>query len=311
MLAGQIPPDPARRWRAALAAWLLAALPLLAAAQPRFDFADTQTILPKAVLPSHVRLSLDLDPGQPTFGGEVQIRLRVLQAVPAIVLHARELQALSLSLHTLRDRPRARPLRLTADAVEHTWRLEPADGLAIGAGRYRLAIRYRGKVQPSGEGLFVVEHRVQGRAARMLATQLEAVRARRVLPVFDEPVFRSVFELDVRAPRGYEVLSNMPRVSARHDGAATRHRFAATPPMPSYLLAVSVGRFDVLEDRVEGIPLRIFTAPGKREHARFAMQATKQLLPFYAHYFGKPFVLPKLDQIAVPGTRQGAMEDWG
>ena len=287
---------------------LLPLLPSLASAQPRFTLAETQTILPKDVLPLHVRLSLDLDPDQASFGGHVEMRLRVLRPVPAIVLHARELEAQSL---TLLDGRRARPLRLAADPEHHLWRLEPVDGLAIAAGAHRLVIDYRGKVQTSGEGLYLVEHRVQGRSARMLATQLEEVHARRVVPNFDEPVFRSVFEVDVRAPPGYEVLSNMPRLSATQEVTALRHRFAATPPMPSYLLAVSVGRFDVLEDRVEGIPLRIFTAPGKREQARYAMQATRQLLPYYARYFGRPFALPKLDQMAVPGTRQGAMEDWG
>jgi aminopeptidase N len=145
----------------------------------------------------------------------------------------------------------------------------------------------------------------------MLATQLEADYARRLLPVFDEPVFRCVFELSVRAPAGWEVLSNMPRVARRAGRGSVLHRFAPTPPMPSYLLALAVGHFDVLEGRVGGLPLRITTAPGKREQARFAMEATRQVLPFYAGYFGRPFALPKLDQIAVPGTRQGAMEDWG
>ncbi len=35
------------------------------------------------------------------------------------------------------------------------------------------------------------------------------------------------------------------------------------------------------------------------------------MLAYYREYFGVPFALPKLDQIAVPGVRNGAMEDWG
>lgn len=75
----------------------LVALLLLAAgpvtAQPRFDFERTATLLPKTVLPFRVQLRLDLDPAKPTFSGDVTITLRVRKPVPAIVLHARDLQA--------------------------------------------------------------------------------------------------------------------------------------------------------------------------------------------------------------------------
>ena len=112
-------------------------------------------------------------------------------------------------------------------------------------------------------------------------------------------------------PRGFEVLSNMPRASARHDGNTVLHRFKPTPPMPSYLVAVSVGRFDTRTGRAAGVPLRIFTAPGKRAQAAYAMRVTQQIVPFYGTYFGVPYALPKLDQQAVPSVRDGAMEDWG
>jgi aminopeptidase N len=308
-----------------------------ATAQPRFDLKTTQTHLPKTVLPSHARLTLDLDPAADTFSGRVRIKVRALQVVPAIVLHARDLQADVATLvaaGTVARTPAGKPARVLprtlsvqADATTQTWRLVPTDGRPIAAGSWTLDIRYRGQVQKTGEGLYGVNYRVGGAPSRMLATQLEAIQARRLLPVFDEPVFRCVFEVEVRAPQGLQVLSNMPLkrqpVAARSAatsvatsapdsvGAITRHRFEPTPPMPSYLLAVAVGRFDVLTDQVDGIPLRIFTAPGKREQAQLAMEATRQVLPFYARYFGRPYALPKLDQLAVPGTREGAMEDWG
>lgn len=295
-------------WVRPFASALALTLPLAAIAQPRFALHSTPTLLPTTVLPRHVRLELDLDPARGRFGGDVTHEVEVREPVPAIVLHAVQLEL--RSAHLLGG-VRPRPLQVSPDARTGTWRLVPQDGRPIEAGHWRIHIRYQGQVQLAGEGLFRADHRVQGRPARMLATQLEAVQARRVLPVFDEPVFRSVFELSVLAPRGYEVLSNMPRRSAKRVGRAVRHVFAPTPPMPSYLLAVAVGRFDVLEGRAGAIPLRIFTAPGKRAQASFAMQVTQQVLPFYTQYFGQPYALPKLDQLAVPGTRQGAMEDWG
>ena len=286
----------------------LLALPLPLLAQPRFDFPATATVLPKTVVPSVVTLLLDVDPLSEKFSGDIGIQVAVSEAVPAIVLHAVQLQAVSATLETGAQR---RTLRIKADKNSGTWQLTPVDGAPVPAGAHRIHIRYRGAVQKSGEGLFRVDHRVAGRPARMLATQLEATSARSLMPAFDEPVFRAVFELSVRAPAGWQVLSNMPILGVTPQGRSELHRFAPTPAMPSYLLAVAVGRFDVLEGESTGVPLRIFTAPGKREQARFAMASTQQVLPYFASYFGQPYALPKLDQLAVPGTRQGAMEDWG
>jgi aminopeptidase N len=81
--------------------------------------------------------------------------------------------------------------------------------------------------------------------------------------------------------------------------------------MSSYLLSVAVGRFEALSASAAQVPLRILVAEGRREQAHEALRATRQVLPWYADYFGQPYALPKLDQLAVPGVRSGAMEDWG
>ncbi len=278
------------------------------AAQPRYSFEQTRTLLPKTVVPSHYSLALQLDPARDRFEGQATIRVKVSQAVPAIVLHA---QALDAQRVTLRSGKSARELRVVADNKSHTWRLVAKDGKPVAAGEQRIHIRYRGRVNATGQGLYRARHRIDGKPAAMLATQLQAVNARMVFPSFDEPIFRAAFDLQVTAPREYEVLANQPRTQRTVLGRNVRHRFATTPPMPGYLFAVAVGRFDMLQDQAAGVPLRIVTAPGKREQARYAMGITQQLLPYYNGYFGTPYALPKLDQLAVPGTRDGAMEDWG
>ena len=281
-------------------------------AQPRFAFDETRTVLPKTVLPSHYTLSLQLDPQRQQFSGQAVVDVAARQRVPSIELHAQGLKARRVLLHSGRQ---TRTLRVAADDRSGTWRLTPADGQPIAAGEHRLDIRYRGRVNRSGEGLYRADHQAefQGRRrpATMLATQLQAVNARRVFPGWDEPLFRATFDIDVTAPKGWQVLSNQPLAKRETVRGGVRHRFAATPSMPSYLVAVAVGKFDVLESESGGVPLRIFTAPGKRDLAQNAMGVTQQVLPYYSNYFSTPYALPKLDQLAVPGTREGAMEDWG
>jgi len=197
----------------------------------------------------------------------------------------------------------------TDDKTKRQWRI--ADGRTIEPGEYTLRIAYTGIVNKAGEGLFAVPYTAEGKPARMLATQLEPIAARAVFPGFDEPSFRATFAITVTAPSAYEVVSNMPVKARDVQGAVTRWRFAPTPPMPTYLVAIAVGDFDALEDSVDGIPLRILTAKGRKADARYAMDVTKKVLPFYREYFAIPYTLPKLDQIAVPGVYQGAMENWG
>jgi aminopeptidase N len=294
--------------RHCLLAWALAASAASAAGQPRFDFDQTRTVLPKTVLPSHYDLALRVDPQHGRFDGRARIAVRVREPVRTITLHARQLEARSATLSTGKTERR---LRVAADAKTGTWKLTPIDGRPIAAGAHRVVIAYRGTVNRSGEGLFRADHRADGKRASMLATQLQAVNARMLFPGWDEPLFRASFGIEVTAPRGYQVLSNQPVAQRREAAGKVIWRFAKTPSMPSYLVALAVGRFDVLEGRSGSVPLRIFTPPGKREQARFAMRATQEVLPYFSDYFGTPYALPKLDQLAVPGTRDGAMEDWG
>ena len=275
-------------------------------AQPRFAFDTTPGQLPKNVVPSEYRLALDLDPAKETFTGVADIVVTVRRSVDAIVLNASSLTPGEMALTGPAG---ARPMTATDDKTKSQWRI--ADGRAIEPGDYTLRIAYAGVVNKTGDGLFGVAYTAEGKPARMLATQLEPIAARAVFPGFDEPSFRAIFSTTVTAPSAYEVVSNMPVRSSDIVGVLTRWQFAPTPPMPTYLFAVSVGQFDALEDTVDGIALRILTAKGKTTDARYAMDVTKSLLPFYREYFGVAYALPKLDQIAVPGVRDGAMEDWG
>lgn len=286
-------------------------------AQARFDFDTTPGRLSKMVRPSHYALTLNLDPERDQFTGDVAIELLVRAPVSELMLHAHQLTAKGASIQLIgAGSVASKPIELRVDPDEKAqmWRLVPIGAPMIASGSYRLQIRYTGRVNQNDAGLYQAPHAANGQPARMLATQLEAVFARMLFPGFDEPAFRSVFDLTVRAPKAYTVVSNMPELSAAPAPDSSEHvihRFEPTPPMPTYLVAVAVGQFDVLEGQSGRVKLRILTAPGKRDQGAYALSATQKILPFYNDYFGIDYALTKLDQFAVPSTREGAMEDWG
>ena len=83
--------------------------------------------------------------------------------------------------------------------------------------------------------------------------------------------------------------------------------------MSSYLLFLAVGEFDRITTTAAGIEIGVVTRRGAGEQGRWALESSARILPWYNDYFGTPYPLPKLDNVAGPGTSQffGAMENWG
>lgn len=83
--------------------------------------------------------------------------------------------------------------------------------------------------------------------------------------------------------------------------------------MSSYLLFFAVGDFERLTNKADGTEHGIMTRKGALSQAAFALESSVQILREFNHYFGIPYPLPKLDNIAAPGSSQffGAMENWG
>jgi aminopeptidase N len=88
-------------------------------------------------------------------------------------------------------------------------------------------------------------------------------------------------------------------------------RFAATPPMASYLNVFCAGELDAIQAKKGDVTHGVVATKGKAEMGHYALESSQQILDYFNDYFGQPFPLPKLDHIAVPGGFGGAMENWG
>ena len=182
----------------------------------------------------------------------------------------------------------------------------------LAPGRYELALEFKGKLGAQAQGLFYVKYPAASGTKLLLATQMEPADARRMFPCWDEPVFRATFELTAVVPANHRAYSNMPVEHEKEiSGGLKEVKFARTPPMPSYLVALVSGELEELEDQVGGVRIHVVTTAGKREQGRYALESTKELLAYYNDYFGIKYPLPKLDQLALPGGFSGAMENWG
>jgi aminopeptidase N len=268
-----------------------------------FNFDATPGALSKYVVPLRTRVEFDLDPYGAEFSGVVTHTLDIRKATKLIQLHA---SGLELSDARLND---TSTLAIRSDAKMHLAGFESAN--EIPPGTHQLRINFKGKLTANGYGLYYAQYRASdGKDKRMLATQMEPIGAREMLPCFDEPAFRTVWEVAITAEPKYTVLGNMPVASESIRDGKRRTEFAPTPSMSSYLLAIAVGELEKTTERFEGIDLSIYTVAGRHQNTRYAMESTKKILSYFKDYFGSAYPLPKLDQIAVPGKR-GAMENWG
>lgn len=84
-------------------------------------------------------------------------------------------------------------------------------------------------------------------------TYFEPAHARKVFPCFDEPLFKSSFNISIiHDPEPYYALSNMPRdrCVVREDGLVETH-FAPSVNMSSYLVAFAVVDFKYKESKTD------------------------------------------------------------
>ena len=262
--------------------------------------------LPKTVVPRHYAIDLNPDLSNLVFEGYETIDIEVQEPTRTITLNALQL---NVSKAVLTDLSLA--AEVTLDSSQQTAILHFPKTIGIGA--HRLKLDFRGTINPSAQGLFYTRYQTAGgQQKRMFCTQLEPTDARRLFPVWDEPIFRSSFELQVQVPESFTAISNMPVAHEQLLGHRfKRVQFARSPSMASYLVALCAGEFEALSEELDGVRIRVITSEGKKEYGRYAMETLKKLMPYYTEYFGHKYPLPKLDLIALPGGIRGAMENWG
>ena len=122
------------------------------------------------------------------------------------------------------------------------------------------------------------------------------------MPSWDEPNHKATFELTAIVPAEQMAVSNMPIAESTDLGDGTRQvHFQTSPKMSTYLLFFGLGDFERATMQMDGTEIGVITQTGKVDQARFALQSSADVLREYNDYFGVPYPLPKLDNIASPG----------
>jgi len=268
--------------------------------------------LPRDVVPLHYALRLELDPAAADYAGEVRIRVRVTKPTRTLWLHAKDL-AIARATATPAGGA-ALPLAATPEHESGVLRLEAAQ--ALPAGEAELALAFRAPFGAQLDGTYKVE--VAGRP--YLMTQMEPLAARKSFPCFDEPAFKTPWDVTLVVPAGAVAVANTREIGEeRLPDGRSEHTFATTEPLPSYLIAYAVGPWDIVTaepvpptpERPTPLPLRGLAVAGRGEDLRFALGETARLVAALEAWFGLAYPFDKLDLLAAPDFAFGAMENAG
>ncbi|MDZ4776459.1 MAG: M1 family metallopeptidase [Alphaproteobacteria bacterium] len=288
----------------AIAAFLAACTPQ--AAKPAADGR-----LPEGVTPLHYTLALTIDPRVERFSGETTIRVKFDRAAKSFWLHGRDIAAKMVTVTPV-----------GGGAIPATYK-ENGEGFAevtferdVPAGEADVSIFYDAPFASGAAGLY----RATSGAEKYAITQFEAIDARRAFPGFDEPRFKTPFDISVVARAGDTAISNTTEEKVEPAGEGlVRHIYRETLPLPTYLIAFAVGPYEVVDGpvlppnayRKHAVPLRGVAAKGKGEQTRYALANTSKLVAFFEEYFATGYPYDKLDFIAAPEFSAGAMENAG
>ena len=274
---------------------------------------STPTQLPRTAIPHHYALTVTPHAEQLRFDGTVAIDLDVIKPTSELTFNAADLKFVSATLGPAKAGA-AISGRIAIDAKDQTATVTFPRRLALGS--YRLTLIYSGKINTQANGLFALDYKnKEGVNARSLFTQFEAADARRFIPSWDEPDYKASFDLTALVPASEMAVSNMPSAATRRvAGGLKEVRFQTTPTMSSYLLFFATGDFDrITKQSSAGKEVGVVMSRGNGPKGQLALDAEAAILPYYNDYFGTPYPLPKLDNVAGPGQSQffSAMENWG
>ncbi len=268
--------------------------------------------LPDDAAPVSYALNLKIDPHENRFGGQATIRIKLAKASDHVWLHGEELSVSHVQVTDAAGK--------TRDAIYSAEKLGVAKiafGAVLAPQDITVVIDYTAAFNEKLEGLYKVKVGDDSYAL----TQMEAISARFAFPGFDEPRFKTPFDLTLTVPNDEVVVANTRPIKEERstDGKWKTVTYATTKPLPTYLVAFAVGPWDVLEGapipansvRHQPLPLRGLGPRGTGPQLKWIVEQAPAIVQYFEEYTNIAYPWDKLDLLGAPDFSAGAMENAG
>ncbi|CAB3258598.1 unnamed protein product [Arctia plantaginis] len=293
-------------------------------------------LLPGDVAPRHYHLkyTFDIDPSTNfSFYGVVEIELYVRRPTNEIVLHAKDFTVPEdmIKISGPQD------LKTTGAKVNETYSmLTISTSSTMREGEnYTVIIPFYGNLKPGLDGAYISTYVNKQTKLReyLIATQFEAISARKGFPCFDEPMYKATFTITLGHHKDFTAISNMPQESSTTDNALEEYfpwseigktflkkqsefvwnSYEKSVPMSTYLVAFVISKFSYTESPqgLSTTKFKIWARNDALDQTTYASITGPKALSYFEEWFNVSFPLPKQDMIAIPDFGAGAMENWG
>lgn len=247
----------------------------------------------------HIALDLSLDIDQQVCEGTCEIRINPIRdGVEHLTLDAVSLEIRSVQVGQ-------RQLAYDYDGEKLQVRLQEPSR----AGQpMTVAIAYR--LEQPQRGLYFIgpDENYPDKPVQVW-TQGEDEDSRFWFPCFDYPGQLSTSEIKVRVPKPYQVISNGELVETREEAEHQCFHWYQRQVHPTYLMAIAVGDFDVIQDQWQTIPVTYYVEKGRQAQAQLTMGKTPAMIEFFSDKFGYRYPYPKYAQVCAADFIFGGMEN--
>ncbi len=269
--------------------------------------------LPSWAVPQSYRIAFKVDPAQADFSGTTTIKVKLAKASDHVWLDG---ASLTVSKATVTDAAGKTNVAKYVEADPKAGVARVDFGSTLPAGAITLQFHYTAPLNAQLQGLYKVTDKGQPYAM----TQMEPISARFAFPGFDEPGFKTPFEISITLPDHDVAVANTRQVSDKPAGKGWKTvSFAQTLPLPTYLVAFAVGPWDITPTakispdayRSKPLPLRGIAAAGEAHRMSQVLSETPSIIHALENYYGFGYPWDKLDLLAAPDFAAGAMENPG
>ena len=208
------------------------------------DPAPPQFQLPDSARPQKYAIDLIIDPSQESFHGTATIDVELRESLPFIWLNGTGIAVQQAVLRAAGKAIPARPVYARDEFIGF------ALAQAAGPGPAQLEIRYQAQLSDKST---VGAYRRKSEGEWYVFTTFTAIEARRAFPCFDEPRYKTPWQLTLHVKQEHVALSNtQPATEDNEPGGMKRITFAPTALLPSELIAFAVGPFEIVDHVEEG-----------------------------------------------------------
>ncbi|HXW36540.1 MAG TPA: M1 family aminopeptidase [Nitrososphaerales archaeon] len=140
-------------------------------------------------------------------------------------------------------------------------------------------------------------------------TQGEPDLSRYWYPCNDYPNDMSTSEMIISVPDGNTVVSNGKLLSKETQSGWTKFHWREESPHAAYLNSFAAGKFGLIEQEADGVPLSYYFPESRRKDALRYFGETPRMVEFFGRVTGRKYPYEKYAQVVVEDFTYGGMEN--